>query len=104
MTDERNPFSEMNIPPRLLSAIDAMGYAEPTEIQARAIPLIRTGRDLIGRSQTGTGKTVAFAVPALERIDPELEAVQVLILCPTRELAQQGCEEIKKLSRFMMQL
>ncbi len=104
MTDERTPFSEMNIPPRLLSAIDAMGYTEPTEIQARAIPLIRTGRDLIGRSQTGTGKTVAFAVPALERIDPELEAVQVLILCPTRELAQQGCEEIKKLSRFMMHI
>ena len=105
MSEEKTAsFAEMNLAPRMLSAVEAMGYTQPTEIQARAIPLIRSGADVIGRSQTGTGKTVAFAIPALEKIDPELEAVQVLILCPTRELAQQSCEEVKKLSRFMMHI
>ncbi|MBQ9083981.1 MAG: DEAD/DEAH box helicase, partial [Clostridia bacterium] len=97
-------FEEMELSPRLLSAIEAMGFEQPTEIQARAVPLIRTGQDVIGRSQTGTGKTVAFAIPALERIDPDDENVQILILCPTRELAQQGCEQIKKLCKFMMHI
>jgi ATP-dependent RNA helicase DeaD len=97
-------FAEMDLSPRMLSAIEAMGFEQPTEIQARAVPLIRTGCDVIGRSQTGTGKTVAFAIPALERIDPEEENVQVLILCPTRELAQQGCEQIKNLCKFMMHI
>ncbi|MGN1005800.1 MAG: DEAD/DEAH box helicase, partial [Aristaeellaceae bacterium] len=71
--------------------------------QAEAIPAVREGRDVIGKSQTGTGKTLAFAIPAIEKIDrSEAEtSVQVLILCPTRELAQQGADEIKKLTRFM---
>ena len=84
-------------------AIDELGFEEATDIQTEAIPLIRTGADVIGRSQTGTGKTFAFAIPAIERIDREQAqpTPQVLILCPTRELAQQGCEEIRKLTRFM---
>ena len=89
-------FEEMNLMPELMRAVEAMGFAEPTNIQAQAIPLLRSGADVIGRSQTGTGKTMAFAIPAVEMIDrTEAEpTVQVLILCPTRELAQQGADEI----------
>ena len=97
-------FDALNLMPEMRRAIEAMGFTEPTGIQAQAIPLLRSGADVIGRSQTGTGKTMAFAIPAVEMIDrdePE-PTVQVLILCPTRELAQQGCEEIKKLIRFML--
>ena len=95
-------FSELNLLPEIQRAIDEMGFETPTDIQAQAIPLLREGGDVIGRSQTGTGKTLAFAIPAIEQIDRDREPVpQVLILCPTRELAQQGCDEIKKLTRFM---
>ena len=96
-------FSELGLIPEMQRAIDELGFEQTTDIQASAIPLIRKGADVIGKSQTGTGKTLAFAIPAIEKIDRE-EAnptPQVLILCPTRELAQQGCEEIKKLTRFM---
>ena len=99
-------FEELNLIPELQRAVEAMGFTEPTDIQAQAIPLLRAGADVIGRSQTGTGKTMAFAIPAVEMIDRE-EAeptVQVLILCPTRELAQQGADEIKKLIRFMLNI
>lgn len=96
-------FSDLELLPEMQRAIEEMGFEQTTDIQAAAIPLMRTGVDVIGRSQTGTGKTLAFAIPAIERIDrTESEPTpQVLILCPTRELAQQGCEEIKKLTRFM---
>ncbi len=96
-------FSELCLIPEMQRAIDELGFECATDIQAEAIPVIREGRDLIGRSQTGTGKTLAFAIPAVETIDrDEAEpSVQVLILCPTRELAQQGGDEIRKLTRFM---
>ncbi len=97
-------FDALALSPELRRAVEAMGYTEPTDIQRQAIPLLRSGADIIGRSQTGTGKTMAFAIPAVELIDRD-EAdptVQVLILCPTRELAQQGCDEIKKLLRFTL--
>ena len=96
-------FSDLELLPEMQRAIEEMGFEQTTDIQAAAIPLLRTGADVIGRSQTGTGKTLAFAIPAIERIDrTEAEPTpQVLILCPTRELAQQGCDEIKKLTRFM---
>ena len=94
-------FENLYLSPEIKRAVDEMGFNEMTDIQAQAIPLIRTGCDVIGRSQTGTGKTVAFAIPALETIDTSLEKVQIIILCPTRELAMQGAGEIKKLSRFM---
>lgn len=95
-------FSELNLTPEMQRAIDELGFETATDIQAEAIPVIREGRDVIGKSQTGTGKTLAFAIPAIEKIDltEENPTVQVLILCPTRELAQQGCDEIKKLTRF----
>ena len=100
----QNGFDDLELSPELRKAVEAMGYTEPTDIQRQAIPLLRSGADVIGRSQTGTGKTMAFAIPAVEMIDRnEAEpTVQVLILCPTRELAQQGCEEIKKLLRFTL--
>ena len=97
-------FESLNLIPEMQRAVTEMGFTEPTDIQSQAIPMLREGLDVIARSQTGTGKTMAFAIPAVELIDRE-EAeptVQVLILCPTRELAQQGCEEIKKLIRFML--
>ncbi len=100
---EKIKFTELELLPEMQRAIDELGFEEATDIQAEAIPLLRTGADVIGRSQTGTGKTLAFAIPAIERIDREQAqpTPQVLILCPTRELAQQGCDEIKKLTRFM---
>ncbi len=94
-------FENLYLSAELQRAVEDMGFKEMTEIQSKAIPLIRTGADVIGRSQTGTGKTVAFAIPALETLDPDLDKVQIIILCPTRELAMQGAGEIKKLSRFM---
>ena len=79
-------FEDFPLSEGVRRAVAEIGYTEPTPIQARSIPLILAGRDLIGRSNTGTGKTAAFSLPAIDRIDPEAEGVQVLVLCPTREL------------------
>ena len=102
----KTPFTALNLTPKIERAIAAMGFETATPVQAQAIPLIRTGEDVIARSQTGTGKTVAFAIPAIERIDTKEEknTVQVLILCPTRELAQQAGEEIRKVARFKTEI
>lgn len=96
-------FSALDLSEQLEHALTAMGFETATPIQAQTIPLIRTGVDIIARSQTGTGKTAAFSVPVLERIDTKEDkpSVQALILCPTRELAQQAGEEIRKLAKFM---
>ena len=93
-------FKEIQISEDIKRAVEEMGFENATEIQAKAIPAIKEGLDVIGKSQTGTGKTVAFGIPALETIDPSLKEVQVLVLCPTRELAMQACEEMRKLSKF----
>ncbi|NCB74033.1 MAG: DEAD/DEAH box helicase [Clostridia bacterium] len=95
-------FSEMSLTPKVERAVSLMGFDSATPIQSEAIPVIRTGVDVIARSQTGTGKTLAFAIPAIERVDTHEEkpTIQVLVLCPTRELAVQGEEEIRKLARF----
>lgn len=95
-------FLELGLTPKVKRAIDEMGFETATGIQSQAIPIIRTGADVIGRSQTGTGKTMAFAIPAIELIDTHEErpTVQILILCPTRELAQQACDEIRKLTKY----
>ena len=85
----------------LKRAIDEMGYTEATPIQQAAIPIIRRGSDLIGQAQTGTGKTAAFSIPALEKIDPLLHKPQAIILSPTRELAVQIANEVEKLSRYL---
>lgn len=95
-------FSEMDLNPKVERAVSLMGFDFATPIQSEAIPLIRTGVDVIARSQTGTGKTAAFAIPAIEMIDTDEKkpTIQVLILCPTRELALQAEQEIRKLARF----
>ena len=95
-------FKDLQLPENIFKAIEELGFVNPTEIQAKSIPLIREGKDVIGRSQTGTGKTIAFGIPAIEIIEPSNKktAVQVLIICPTRELALQASDEIKKLSKF----
>ncbi|ODA28593.1 DEAD/DEAH box helicase [Planctopirus hydrillae] len=89
-------FADLNISPPILSAVTASGYVNPTPIQARTIPLLIEGRDVLGMAQTGTGKTAAFAIPMLQAIDLSSSATQVLILAPTRELAMQVAEAFEK--------
>lgn len=94
-------FKELNLKPASLKAVEAMGFESPTEIQEKSIPLLlERNVDFIGQAQTGTGKTAAFALPLLEKIDFDSSYIQALILAPTRELANQICEEIDKLSKF----
>ena len=94
-------FEEMNISSKIQRAINYMGFEEASAIQAQAIPLIMEGRDVIGQAQTGTGKTAAFGIPLLEKIDHKLKKVQAIILCPTRELAIQVAEEIRTIGKFL---
>jgi len=93
-------FSELGLSAEILKAIDKLGFEKAAPIQAEAIPVLMSGRDVVGQSQTGSGKTAAFAIPAIEKTDPSLKTVQVLILCPTRELAVQVSEEFHKLTLF----
>lgn len=94
-------FSELGLPEEILRAVSDMGFEEATEIQSKAIPVMLSGRDLVGRSNTGTGKTAAFGIPAIARMSREKRGVQVLILCPTRELAMQACGELRKFAAYM---
>jgi ATP-dependent RNA helicase DeaD len=96
----KKPFSELGLSPELLKAVEKMGYEEASPIQSEAIPVLLNGSDVVGQSQTGSGKTAAFALPAIERVDPSVRAAQVLVLCPTRELAVQVAEEVAKLAAF----
>ena len=93
-------FSELGLSAELLKAIDKLGYEQAAPIQAEAIPVLLAGRDVVGQSQTGSGKTAAFGIPAVEKVDVSIRATQILILCPTRELAVQVSEEIHKLAFF----
>ncbi len=93
-------FIELNLSSEMNKALSAMNFETMTQIQEEAIPVAMEGRDIIGQSQTGTGKTASFGIPAVEKVDTSKKDVQVLILCPTRELATQIAEVIKKLSRF----
>ncbi|HEY1172648.1 MAG TPA: DEAD/DEAH box helicase [Verrucomicrobiae bacterium] len=93
-------FSELGLSPELLKAIDKLGFEQASPIQAEAIPVLLQGKDIVGQSQTGSGKTAAFAIPAVEKVDVKLRGVQILILCPTRELAVQVSEEVHKLTLF----
>jgi ATP-dependent RNA helicase DeaD len=93
-------FTELGLSDELLKAIDKLGFEQASPIQAESIPLLMAGKDIVGQSQTGSGKTAAFGIPAVERVDPNQRAVQVLILCPTRELAIQVSEEFHKLAFF----
>ena len=91
-------FSELGLSPEVLKAVERMGFEQASPIQAEAIPPLLAGNDVIGQSQTGSGKTAAFGIPAVELADPANRAVQVLMMCPTRELASQVAEEIAKLA------
>jgi ATP-dependent RNA helicase DeaD len=93
-------FNELNLSKELHRAIAEMGFEEATPIQSQSIHHILGGRDIIGQAQTGTGKTCAFGIPAVEMIDSENEKIQVLVLCPTRELAIQTAEELKNVSKY----
>ncbi|KAA5547981.1 DEAD/DEAH box helicase [Adhaeribacter rhizoryzae] len=93
-------FDELSLSPEMQRAIADMGFEEASPIQTEAIPVIMQGRDVIGQAQTGTGKTAAFGIPAIESIDPKDRRVQTLILCPTRELAVQVSEEISRLIKY----
>jgi ATP-dependent RNA helicase DeaD len=93
-------FDELELSQEIHNAIRDMGFEEASPIQSEAIPYLLAGRDIIGQAQTGTGKTAAFGIPALELIDTELKKLQVVILCPTRELTIQVAEEFNKLAKY----
>lgn len=97
---EHLKFEDMNLSPEICQAVLDMGFEEATPIQSQAISVIMEGKDVTGQSQTGTGKTAAFGIPCLERINPEDRRLQALILCPTRELAIQVSEEFRKLLKY----
>ena len=94
-------FDELNIDERILRAIEDMGFEETSPIQPQAIPAVCEGIDVVGQAQTGTGKTAAYTIPMLMKIDPQIKKPQAIVLCPTRELAVQVAEEIRKLAKYM---
>lgn len=94
-------FDETELTAPILRAVAEMGFEEMTPIQAAAIPVVLEGKDIIGQAQTGTGKTAAFGIPLLQQVNPKDRSLQALVLCPTRELAIQVAEEIRKLAKFM---
>lgn len=95
------PFSALKIPPSLLEALQALGYHSMTDVQAQALPLVLGGRDVVVRAKTGSGKTAAFGLGMLTRVNPRFFGVQGLVLCPTRELAEQVGQEIRRLASRM---
>ena len=99
-TPNKPSFASLGLSPAILKAVEALGFEEPAPIQAAAIPVIMEGHDVVGQSQTGSGKTAAFAIPAIEKTDATSRVTQVLILCPTRELATQVAEEVHKLALY----
>ena len=88
------PFSELGLSPHTLEAVEKLGFERPSPIQALAIPVALEGRDIVGLSETGSGKTAAFTLPLLEKINTDDRRTQALIVCPTRELAVQVCEQV----------
>jgi ATP-dependent RNA helicase DeaD len=100
LTVENMKFRELNLSEEMQKGIDDLGFEEATPIQAQSIPYILSGRDVIGQAQTGTGKTCAFGIPAIEMLDSEAESIQVMVLCPTRELAIQSSEELKSVTKY----
>lgn len=98
---ERLRYEDAGIDARILRAVKELGFEHMTPIQEQAIPLFMTGRDIIGQAQTGTGKTAAFGIPILQKINPENRSLQAVILCPTRELAMQAANELRKFARYI---
>ncbi len=94
-------FEELQLDDRIRRAITEMGFEEASPIQAQAIPVVLEGRDMIGQAQTGTGKTAAFGLPLLQKVDPKVKKLQAIVLLPTRELAIQVAEELRRFAKFM---
>ena len=94
-------FEDLQINDDIKRAVLEMGFEEPSPIQAQSIPVILSGKDVIGQAQTGTGKTAAFSIPLLEMVNPEDKSLQAVVLCPTRELAIQVSSEIRKIGKYM---
>ena len=94
-------FDELELFPAVMRGIKEMGFEEATPIQSKAIPVLMEGKDVIGQAQTGTGKTAAFGIPVLQKVDPSSKKTQAVILSPTRELAIQVADELRKLSKYM---
>ena len=102
MTDTNNAavgFDSLNLPETLLSALTSLGFSSATDIQAKTIPFLLDGRDVLGEAQTGTGKTAAFGLPALAKIDPSIKKPQLMVLAPTRELAMQVAEALESFAK-----
>lgn len=97
-------FSSLPLAPALIANLKSMGYAEMTAIQAAALPRALAGVDLIGQAKTGSGKTAAFALPALTKLNPRDFGIQTLVLCPTRELANQVSTEMRRLARYQQNI
>lgn len=94
-------YRDSGIDERIVHAVEEMGFEHMTPIQEQAIPVFLSGKDVIGQAQTGTGKTAAFGIPILEKIDPENKGLQAVILCPTRELAMQAADELRKFAKYL---
>lgn len=101
---ETEKFEGLNLSKELRRAVREFGFEEMTPIQAQTIPLILEGRDVIGQAQTGTGKTLAFGLPILESVHPRIKKPQVIILCPTRELAIQVAEELQGVLKYRREI
>jgi len=97
-------MNNLNVCDEIKRAIDDLGFESWTEIQEKTIPILQQGNDVIGQSQTGTGKTIAFGLPALQKVDVSNKKTQVIVICPTRELALQVCNEMRKLTKYMSDL
>ena len=93
-------FSSLPLAPSMLSNLDSLGYHTMTPIQAQSLPIILERRDLIAQAKTGSGKTAAFGIGILHKLNPTLFSIQALVLCPTRELADQVAQEMRRLARF----
>lgn len=93
-------FNELPISSEIMKAVEEMGYENATDIQAQSIPCILEGKDVLGRSNTGTGKTAAFGIPAIEKVIPGNKFPNALIICPTRELVTQVATELRKFSKY----
>ncbi len=101
MTDSTPQFEQLGLPENILKALKELGYETPSPIQAKAIPTLLSGKDILGQAQTGTGKTAAFALPLLANIDPNKSETQVLVLAPTRELAIQVAEACQSYAKHI---
>ena len=99
--DEKLRSIREQLDPRIRRALSDMGFETLTPIQEQAIPSLLEGKDIIGQAQTGTGKTAAFGIPLIARVDPSLQKLQAVVLCPTRELAIQAAEELRKIAKYI---